>query len=401
MSIQTYSAERIGLLKQTLINSTEANKPQDYEIRVDDMKVVPRTSDVEQFDKYEEFVTEETKRIIVLVYDGTSRRNEKFVYLLKDEKKEKPVEKGLSGTEVEKIVSEKLEQKETQWKMAQLEKENKELKEEIKQNEKDFEKIIAHNKKLESGRDFEDIQWGKILGVAGDTLIRSNTKFLAKVPGMSGLAGIIEADNRAREKQIESPQPQPEEEATFKMKKENNSEEEENDNEKNESAKKKENPNNESELSEMERDQQVFLRHLRKWFPEDQVKQIISLLNFFVDNPKAIGRILNAIEQRKSDAKTENKKAEPQPQFKKQNTAPETQQQEQSEKQEEKKPEQKTESAEESTKHEADETINKNKQLDSHEINHVDLKNELEETNLEGVENHIKENDFNELPATM
>lgn len=72
MSIQTYSAERITMLKQTLLNSAEASKPRDYEIRVDDMKVVPRTNDTEQFDNYEEFVTEETKKIIVLIYDGTS-----------------------------------------------------------------------------------------------------------------------------------------------------------------------------------------------------------------------------------------------------------------------------------------------------------------------------------------
>lgn len=200
MSVQTYTPENISRLKKTLVNSAEAGKPQDYEIRVDDMKVVPRTNDVEQFDNYEEFITNDTKKIVVLIYDGTSRRNEKYNYLCKDENKEKPKEKGLSGTEVEKIVSDRLEQREQKWKQEQMEKEHKEVKKENQQYKEELGKALEVIKKLKEERNLEDMQWGKILGVAGDTLLRSNTKFLAKVPGMKGLAGIIEADNKEREK---------------------------------------------------------------------------------------------------------------------------------------------------------------------------------------------------------
>ncbi len=196
MHIEFYNSQRLDFIKQLLTNSVENSKaPQDYEIRVDGMRVVPRTNNPELFDNYEDFITEQTRSVLVMLYEGVSRKNTKYLFHLKEEDMPKAQEKGLGETEVEKMISQRLEQQEQKWKQEQMEKELKELKEEQKQNEKDFEKIIAHNKKLEGERSLEDMQWGKIIGMAGDTLLKSNTKFLAKIPGMSGLAGIIEADN--------------------------------------------------------------------------------------------------------------------------------------------------------------------------------------------------------------
>ena len=43
MRIIPYTSERMSMLKQLLVNYAESGKPTDYEIRVDDMKIVPRT----------------------------------------------------------------------------------------------------------------------------------------------------------------------------------------------------------------------------------------------------------------------------------------------------------------------------------------------------------------------
>jgi len=372
MSIQTYSAERIGLLKQTLLNSAEAGKPQDYEIRVDDMRVVPRTNDVEQFDNYEDFVTEETKKIVVLVYDGSSRRNEKHNFLRKDDKKEKPIEKGLSGTEVTKIIHEKLEQQKQEWKQEQMEKENKELKKKLEESEGDFDKAAVVIEKLKGERSLEDMQWGKILGVAGDTLIRSNTKFLATVPGMAGLAGIIEADNKEREKQIASPSPEPELEASYSMKSEKN------ENEKKEEPEKKENEssNKNSQASEEERDRIGLIRQLNQRFEKKQVGQVFSLLNLFIDNPKAIEPTLSHALQRKAQCSAAKS---------------ETKQPEQTEKKEEKMSEKNQESLPKEN----------SEQQPSSEIKPEHLENASEQTNSEGVENQKKEIAYDEIPITM
>ena len=371
MHIERYNRERLDFLKQLLINSVETGKPQDYEIRVDDMRVVPRTNNPELFENYEDFITEQTRRVLVMLYEGVSRKNTKYLFHLKEEDMPKAEQKGLSGkAEVEKIVSEKLEQQAQKWKQEQMEKELKELKEEQKQNEKDFEKIIAHNKKLEGERSLEDMQWGKIIGIAGDTLLKSNTKFLAKIPGMSGLAGIIEADNKEREKQITSPSPEPEVEASFTMKSEKN------ENEKKEESEKKENPSKNSETSEEERDRLGLLRQLSERFEEKQVKQIVSLLNLFVGNPKEIEQTLKDALQRKaqsSEAKSETKQQAP------------------TESQQQKK---KTEQNQENS------SPHKNSEHPS-EIKPEHLENATEQTTLQGIENQNKENASDEIPNSM
>jgi len=375
MHIERYNSQRLEFLKQLLTNSVENSKaPQDYEIRVDDMRVVPRTNNPELFDSYEDFITEQTRSVLVMLYEGVSRKNAKYLFHLKEEDMPKAQEKGLGEIEVAKIVKEKLEQREQQIKQEQMEKELKELKEEQKQNEKDFEKIIAHNKKLEAGRDLEDVQWGKILGAAGDTLLRSNTKFLAKIPALQGLAGIIEADTKEREKQIASPSPEPEIEASYSMKSEKN------ENEKKEEPEKKENKNNEKENSEQnsptseeERDRIGLIRQLNQRFKKTQVEQVFSLLNLLINNPKAIEPTLKDALQRKaqsSEAKSETKQQAP----------TESQQQK-------KKPEQKQESFSEK---------------ENSQVNNLEEKmEEAELTNFLVPENQKKENDFTELPVTI
>lgn len=304
MSIINYSAERMNMLKQTLINSSEAGKPSDYEIRVDDMKVVPRTNDTEHFDNYEDFVTEETKKVVVLVYDGTSRRNTRHTFQFKDEKKQKAEEKTLNGTEVQKIVSDELEKEKKQWKYELMEKENKELKKKIEEADEHFSKLSAHIEDLKSKRKVGDMQWGELFGVAGEAILRRNTHLLAKVPGMQGLAGIIEKDNKEQEKQIASPEP--EVQASFsKIKSEEESSNEEG---------KEKNENENSSFSQEDKAHVDFLRQLQTRFSKEQLKQIITLLNMFVDKPEAIEPAIiltlewnEKPETRKQDLKPETK----------------------------------------------------------------------------------------------
>ncbi len=298
MNTTLYSHEKIGLLKQMLVNSTEAGKPSDYEIRVDDMKVVPRTNDIDQFDNHEDFITEETRKVVVLVYDGNSRRNVRYNYKLKEEKPSVPQQIGLGELEVEKIVSErleqKLEQKEQKWKQEQIEKENKELKKKLSEADEHIDKLSAGIENLKSNRKAGDIQWAELIGAAGESILRRNTHLIAKVPGMSALAGVIEQDNKKQE-QVESPKP--EAEASFTMKK-NETEEQE----------------KKSELSEGDKDRLNVLKQLEQGFNKEQMNNLITLINVLVHNPKALEPcIMYAAEwkekqqQVKQEAQTENR----------------------------------------------------------------------------------------------
>ncbi|MEK6614953.1 MAG: hypothetical protein AABZ32_02405 [Bacteroidota bacterium] len=272
MNTTIYSHEKIGLLKQMLVNSTEAGKPSDYEIRVDDMKVVPRTNDIDQFDNHEEFITDETRKVVVLVYDGNSRRNVRYNYKLQEEKQPLPQQNGLSGVEVEKIISEKLQQEKKQWQQELLEKENKELKKKLSEADEHIDKLSSGIENLKSHRKAGDIQWAELIGAAGESILRRNTHLIAKVPGMGALAGVIEQDNK-NQQQVESPKPQGE--ASFKMKKSEQDTEQEEQKE-------------DSELSEEDKDRIDVLKQLEQGFNKEQMNHLITLINVLVHNPKSL-----------------------------------------------------------------------------------------------------------------
>lgn len=275
-----YSAERMNLLKQTLINSTEVGKPQDYEIRVDDMKVVPRTNDVDQFDNHEDFVLDETKKVIVLIYDGASRRNTRHTFHFKDERKPNAKDENvLNGTEVEKLVTDTLEQKERQWKYDLLEKENAQLRQEVKEADEAYDKALQVIEELKGKRKLEDVQWGELLGIAGEAILRRNTHMLAKVPGMQGLAGFIEQDNQSQEKQLPEPEPEPEAKATFAKAKPKGESGEEG---------MKDDAVKSTAISEEEKNRLDFLRHLQDRLNAEELQRVVALLSLLIKYPRSI-----------------------------------------------------------------------------------------------------------------
>ena len=97
-----------------------------------------------------------------------------------------------------------------------MEKENKELKQELSDAEEYVSKLSSAIDNLKSNRKLGDIQWAESIGAAGESILRRNTHLIAKVPGMGALAGVIEQDNKIQQQPLESPKPQGE--ASFKMK---------------------------------------------------------------------------------------------------------------------------------------------------------------------------------------
>jgi hypothetical protein len=284
MSIVPYSTERMSLLKQLLLNNAEAGKPSDYEIRVDDLKVVSRTSDPDQFDNYEEFVTGETRRVIVLIYDGTSRRNTRHTFILKEEdRNSRNEEKGLSGVELDNVITQKLDEQKRQWKQELLEKENKELKKKVEDAEEYIDELQTLIANLKSKRGAEEIEWGKMLGIAAGEMIKNNPKLVAKVPLLGTLAGTPEKDtaNEAKEEELNA---SPKAEASFKRKE-------------------TEDENETEPLSEIEQQRLHFFEVLDSNFDEDELNSLVDLMNSLIDKPKALQPTLTFCKQWKEPQK--------------------------------------------------------------------------------------------------
>jgi len=127
---EVYSESRINLIQQLLKNEAGNGTPKEYDIKVDELKVVSRTADPERFFSHEEFLLPETKNITINIYDSKSHRCTRYFLLLREEE---PTKQELSG--IEKSMTAKMVQERKKWEYEQLKKEYDELKEQLTESE--------------------------------------------------------------------------------------------------------------------------------------------------------------------------------------------------------------------------------------------------------------------------
>lgn len=78
-----YSNYHLVRLKKKLHNLYDQGKPVEFEIKVDEEIVVCRTSDLEKFFWHINFVTDESKEVVFVLYKGKSRRYDKYIMVRK------------------------------------------------------------------------------------------------------------------------------------------------------------------------------------------------------------------------------------------------------------------------------------------------------------------------------
>jgi hypothetical protein len=193
---EKYAGSKINLLYQLLQSDYEDGRPREYDISVDDLKVVRRTTDPEKFFSHEDFVSGETKYITITLYEGTSKRNTRHVYYLKEGAEEEKAT--LSG--IEQTVNEKLLAQRRQWDFEQLQKENEELKEQVDDQDEYIEKLQQMLEEEKQRKVSIQDKWGETLSVALEGIVRRNPQMLGGIPIIGqGLAGVIEQDNKRLE----------------------------------------------------------------------------------------------------------------------------------------------------------------------------------------------------------
>ena len=127
---EMYSANRVNLIYQLLKNEADNGTPKEYDVKVDELKVVSRTNDPERFYSHEEFVLPETRNITINIYDSKSHRCTRYILLLREEE---PSKQELSG--IEKSINTKMLQERKKWEYDQLKKEYDDLKEQLDESE--------------------------------------------------------------------------------------------------------------------------------------------------------------------------------------------------------------------------------------------------------------------------
>ena len=257
---EKYSEQKIDNLYNYLQNSKEQGESEDYEIFVDAFKVVKRTNDLARFESYSNFIQPETKAVTIVIYDGTSPRNTKHIFTIKEGNTN-----GLSGVDVDTRIEEKLRSEKEKWETDLLKKENEKLKTELSEAEAYIEELEdnaekAKDKKFRIG----DVNVGEFASVVLEGFVRRNPQLLTKLPGGEALAGVIEQDNVEREKALLAKSPEPE--VSFKKK----------------------SSSSEPTMSEEDKSYLDFIKSLKDKFDHEQMTSVMLILDVLAKSPNDI-----------------------------------------------------------------------------------------------------------------
>lgn len=260
ISKQKYDPAQVQKLADLVRLYRDREQPFDYEIVVDGLKVVRRTSDPEMFFVFENFVSADTKNVEVIFYNGNSNVNERRMFTFIDDEPEK----GLSGVEVESRIEEKVRK---EMEHDQLKRDNKELNNKVEELKKEIEDLEKVNEELINSQSPLKGFLGEIGSSFVESFIRRNPNIIKGLPGGEALAGLIETDNKRKENEEQVPN----NEVNFKPKSEGDS------------------------LSEDERNAITFVNQLKAQFQREEFDKVLLILQTLADDKSKIDLILNHV----------------------------------------------------------------------------------------------------------
>lgn len=261
-----YDQLKIDRLKKYLEDMASKGQPKFYEIFVDGLKAVPKTDNPAEFDGYELYMNEDTEKIRILIYySANTPRNDQYCFHIQSQN-------GLNGVQglgnINQLIQEKLDAQKEQIEKERLTQELEETKGKLQEAEdyadmleKQLEEFKTQKFKLGS------INLGELASVAMESMLRRNTHLLTKIPGGAALAGIIEEDNKDKEKQLLNPSsPQPEAQASFS-------------------------PKAEQEASPEQKGYLEFLQQLNQHFNPPQLEKIMHIIQAFAEDHKQLDTV--------------------------------------------------------------------------------------------------------------
>lgn len=276
ISTQKYDPQKIERLKQFLEKQASKGQARYFEIYIDNLKAVPRTIDLTDFDSYTEFLDENTEKIKVRIYSThpTSAQHDLHVFTMQTSEPSK--EQGLSGIEVKAEINRELSLARERWDAEQVKKELAYTQKELEQAEQYIEKLETKLEEASSKRNASDRNWGQIASVAGEAILRRNAHLLAALPGGEGLAGIIKEDTIQKMQQAGKQGQATQEkdmETTF--------------------SRKEEAP----VLTEQQKGYINFFQQMEERFDEQEMQKVMFILNSLANDPSQIDPVSELLEK--------------------------------------------------------------------------------------------------------
>lgn len=291
---EKYDLVKIERLKHYLESATEKGRPKFYEVFVDNLKAVDKTSDPEAFDEYLVYISEDTRMVKVLIYTSTENcpRNDKFIFTVTSPEKERDERRKqeLSGFEIEEKIQSVVQQERDKMNTELLKKELAETEEELEEAEKyiaELEKqlIESKNTKVSAKENF-----GEVVSLALESMIRRNTHLLNGIPLVGqGLAGVVEQDNkRLEDTALNSPSAIQERKVTFKRVV--------NDDEK---------PSSKGTISKEDHETLGYFQTLRETFSGEEMVQVLEIIGVLSYQKESIPSVLELLKDEDDEEEEE------------------------------------------------------------------------------------------------
>jgi len=224
--------------------------------------VVPRTSDINEFDDYEQELTSNTRNVSFLLYNGGgNNRNTRYSFSFSSKP---PTEASATLGEIDQIVAQKLTERDKDYELARLREKLDDTAAQLEDAEEYHEKLQARITELEQmqkGRmvNFGDLGASVLMGV-----LRNSAK---SSPAGQALAGFFGVDETAA-KQVDSGTPSVEGQTYYS----------------------KEEP-----MDDQTKGNLALLDQMQQKLDERQMISVISIISHLVEKPDKINTVLELL----------------------------------------------------------------------------------------------------------
>lgn len=183
-----YEQSRVDSLRRSLQREADRGKPRDFEIWVDDFRIVPRTHDLNDFDEYEQEVRDTTRNVSFLLYDGpATNRNTRYSFSFQREGIEQSTQPATLG-EIDQIVAQKLTERERDYELARMREKLEATEGQLEEAEQYAEQLQTRIGELEQAKKGQMLKLGDIGASILMGVLRNNAHNL---PGGEALAGFL------------------------------------------------------------------------------------------------------------------------------------------------------------------------------------------------------------------
>lgn len=189
---EKFSQHKVDLIKRYLQREIEKGRPKEFEIIVDDFKVVSRTSDLEEFEDYEQEISQDSRNLTIVVYgNANANRNTRYSFTLQGEPVTAKASPANGLGEIDQVIAQKLAEKDKEHQFAQLKEKLSSTQQQLTEAEEYAEGLQKRIRDMEEKRYTNAVSLGEVASVVLKTLVKEHA---ARIPGGQALAGLLGAD---------------------------------------------------------------------------------------------------------------------------------------------------------------------------------------------------------------